>query len=159
MNAICAPPSSATAVAWSCASAIRSPSALSESRVVLRVIAAVTFPTGLLAIGADRPSHLAIVAVCVASGVTSRVTAWFTLVTDARTTSFVLVLSFSSVSVITRPNDEALVTHRGLPAGSSITHVYGWCVWPVTTMSIFGDRPCAIWTIGPDRPAAPSVQL
>ena len=66
--------------------------------------------------------HFSTVATCPGSGVTSRVTAWLTLTTDERTTSFVFLSSKSSVSVITRPNEEALVTLRGAPDGSGITH-------------------------------------
>src|SRR5687768_7867456 len=105
MNAIWAPPASAAEVAASCASAIRLASDDSESRVALRTIGAVTDPTTRFAIGADSAFHLAIVAVWAASGVTSRVTARLTLVTDERTTSWVLRLRVRFVSVITRPYD------------------------------------------------------
>src|SRR4051794_33564075 len=153
MNAITEPPSVAPSVAASWASAIRSPRLDSELRVTLREIGPVIEPTTRLASGAESDFHLSIVASCSASGVTSRVTAWFTLTTDERTTSRVFLSSNSSVSVITRPNEAALVTLRGAPDGSGITQEYGWWVCPVTTRSIAGSRFLAISTIGPESAA------
>jgi hypothetical protein len=115
-----------TVVDSSCASAMRSPSGLSTSRRLPltppRLMSAVIEPTTRLPSGAASAFHFAIVAVCSAAGVTSRVTAWLTELTLDRTTSRVLVSSLRLVSVITRPNDEALVTQRSWPAGSGMSH-------------------------------------
>ncbi len=155
MNAITAAPSPAPAVAASWASAIRSPSDDSASRLRLRVMSAVIEPTTRLATGAEMSLHFSIAAVWAGSAATSRVTAWLTVVTEERITSVVRRSSFSSVSVMTRPNEAALVTQRSRPAGSGMLQVYDRWVCPVTSRSIAGERPWAIATIGPERPRAP----
>ena len=108
-------------------------------------------PTTRLAIGADAASQRLMMAVWAGSG-SVRVTRWLVAVLLLRRTSPVLGLMVSVVSVTTRPNEEADVTSRGLPAGSGMEHTYGWWVCPVTTRSISGSRSSAMVTIGPEMP-------
>ena len=96
-------------------------SVLSVSRFGERVRLAVIEPITRLAIGADAAFHLADDRRSAsASAGTVRVTRWFVDVVSERLTSPVALSMNSDVSVTTRPNDDADVTIRGLPAGSAM---------------------------------------
>ena len=110
-------------------------------------------PTTRAASGPEIVVHLSMIAVWVASlGNAVRDTRWFTAVERSRMTSPLRVLMTRSVSVTTWPYEAALVTRRGLPAGSGMEQVYGWCVWPVTIASTSADIALAMATIGPEMP-------
>ncbi|MEZ5236003.1 MAG: hypothetical protein R2749_25395 [Acidimicrobiales bacterium] len=119
ISASCAPPSAAAAVAASCESAIRLASDDSVSRPAERVMSALMVPTTRLARGAASADHLAMMSLWVGSLATVRVTRWLAAVTWSRTTSPLRTSMGSTVSVTTRPNDDAEVTIRASPAGSA----------------------------------------
>ena len=82
----------------------------------------------------------------------SRVTITLCAVSDDRTKSCVRLSYWPSTSVKSRPNDAALVTSRGWPAGSGMSQTYDVWVCPLTTMSTAGSSCCAIGTMSPVRP-------
>ena len=108
MKATTASPKSVGEVDASCASAITSPSADSPAALFVFVMSADCEPTTRLAIGPERASYLLMIAVSAASLATSRVT--ITLCAVALTMSFVCWSMRRSMSVISRPNEDALVT-------------------------------------------------
>ena len=114
MNAATAPPKSVGAVASSIASAITSPIGCSPAAFVpLGVsrperMSAVTLPTTRFASGAESFVYLSRIAVSAGSFATSWVTMRF--VAFASTICFDWWSIRRSMSVITRPNDDALVT-------------------------------------------------
>src|SRR5262245_35879478 len=107
---------------------MRSPSGDSPAALGVLVTKAfvATWPITLLSIGATSALYLATSATEAGSCGTSRVTMWFSALVLSRITSPDLVLIVSVISVTMRPNDEALVTRRGLPAGSGIVQLYAW---------------------------------
>src|ERR671923_1287968 len=146
MNATTAPPKSVGAVAASCASAITSPSAVSPDSpgATSRVISDVIEPTTRLAIGAAIALYLSTIAASAGSLATSRVTSRFTAL--AASTSLELLSITRSMSVISRPKDEALVVR--MPFRPRL-QTYGWCVWADTTTSTSALRPSTIGAIAP----------
>ncbi len=108
MNATTAPPKSVGEVEASWASAITSPSADSPAALFVLVMSADCEPTTRLAMGPDRALYLLMIATWSGSLATSRVT--MTLCAVALFTSFVWWSIRRSMSVISRPNEAALVT-------------------------------------------------
>ena len=70
-------------------------------------------------------AHLDTMLCSVGSFGTVRVTTWFVAVTELRMTSFVRLSMLKFISVMIRPNENALTTLRGWPAGSLIEQLYG----------------------------------
>ena len=58
------------------------------------------------------------------------------------------------MSVISRPNELALVTGR-----PSITQLYALCVWPVTNRSTSSVVRLTMSTIGPAMPVQPLIAI
>lgn len=108
MNATTASPKSVGEVEASWASAITSPSADSPAALFVFVMSADCDPTTRLAIGPESASYLLMIAVSAESFATSRVT--ITLCAVALMMSFVCPEIWRSMSVINRPNEDALVT-------------------------------------------------
>ena len=75
--------------------------------------------------GPARTFHLAMIAFCAGSSARCLGTRWFVAVLRPRSTSPLRLLMTSEVSVTVAPYDAALVTRRGLPAGSGIEQMYG----------------------------------
>ena len=104
------------------------------------MMSAVTAPTILFAIGADAVRYRSTIAVSAASLATSCVTITLRAVTDL--TSFDWWSITRSMSVMSRPKDDALVSNLPLP--SKFGQMYGAWVWPLTITSTCGSRPWAI---------------
>src|SRR3954470_15120994 len=103
-------------------------------------MSAVMRPMTLLASGAESLVYLSRIACAAGSGVTF----WVTILLLAVAVVTVLERSsmVRSMSVITRPNDAALVT--SLP---DILQMYGWCVCALTITLTRGSSPAAICCI------------
>ena len=86
------------------------------------------WPMTLVSIGATSVWYFVISLVRSRSFGTSWVTMWLFAIVFSRSTSLVALSMLSRTSVTTLPNEEALVTSRGLPAGSLIEQLYAWWV-------------------------------
>src|SRR3954466_2477538 len=149
MKAATAPPKSVGLVASSIASAITSPIGCSPEAFwplgLSRAerMSAVMLPITLLASGAASFVYLSTIAWAAGSGVTFCVT--ISLVAVASVTCLDWWSMVRSIFVISRPNDDALVT--SLP---DMWHTYGWCVCALTITDTRGSSPWAIdWISGP----------
>src|SRR3954447_10443867 len=137
----------------SCASAIRLPNGdSSESSGVRTTDGVVMWPITLFAIGSTSFLYFAISSAVLRSCTTSWVTIWLFASVFTRSTSPVALSMLSRTSVTSRPNDDALVTSRGLPALSGSEQLWAWWVWPEMIASISGSRPALMSTIGPEMP-------
>src|SRR5919197_4886959 len=103
-------------------------------------MSAVMLPITLLASGAESAVYLSRIALASGSWGTSCVTMW--LVAMAWVTALDCWSIVRSMSVTTRPNDDALVT--SLPAS---VQMYGWWVWALTMTLTRSSRPAAICSI------------
>ena len=165
MNAILASPNPAGAVDASWASAITSPSVVSPVPFVsVRVRSAVILPITWLASGAAAATYwltsVRIVGSCllgsgwrmlflpvIGSRVGLSALSTIEFVALAAMSRPLRSFTVSVMSVMIRPNDEALVIRRDVPPSVSV-HRYSWWVWPETTTPIEGSRPAAIVSIG-----------
>ncbi len=83
---------------------------------------------------------------------------WFSALTDGRTIAPVVLSSFRSISVYSRPKEAALVTERGTPCGSGMVQAYALWVWPVTMAPTAGSIRLAMSTMGPEMPSPAAPQ-